>query len=53
MSLQQVQDFLTKTIETRSFGILGEPIVNVLVLNLALDEFQGIKSDPAPAQEKK
>jgi potassium-transporting ATPase KdpC subunit len=34
-----VKDLLSKNIEERQFGFLGEPRVNVLMLNLALDQF--------------
>ena len=33
-----VRDLITELTETRQFGILGEPRVNVLKINLALDE---------------
>lgn len=35
-----VQDLIKKHTEGRTFGMLGEPRVNVLTLNLALDELQ-------------
>lgn len=34
----QVQDLVVRLTENRLFGILGEPRVNVLTLNLALDQ---------------
>ncbi|GJE10589.1 MULTISPECIES: K(+)-transporting ATPase subunit C [Methylobacterium] len=34
----RLRDFVTSRIAGRTFGILGEPRVNVLALNLALDE---------------
>jgi len=34
-----VQDLLTKNTESRQIGFLGEPRVNVLMLNVALDQF--------------
>jgi len=34
----EVKALITKNTEGRTFGILGEPRVNVLLLNLALDE---------------
>ncbi len=37
MPVSEVQDLLTKHIKSRQFGVLGEPRVNVLELNLALD----------------
>jgi K+-transporting ATPase ATPase C chain len=38
MDIQVVRDYVQKNTEARQFGILGEPRVNVLRLNKALDE---------------
>jgi len=46
MSVEQVQKFIGEASEGRGWGILGEPTVNVLALNLALDQSQGIYSAP-------
>ncbi len=37
MSIEQVQSLVQTHIQTRTFHLLGEPRVNVLALNLALD----------------
>lgn len=37
LSEKQVDDFIKEYTDERQFGILGEPRVNVLLLNLALD----------------
>ena len=37
MSLSAVQQLITAHIHNRALGVLGEPYVNVLELNLALD----------------
>lgn len=37
MSLQDVQNLIQQYVNDRTFGILGEPRVNVLALNIALD----------------
>jgi K+-transporting ATPase ATPase C chain len=38
ISLQQVQQLIAENTEGRTLGLLGEPRVNVLLLNIALDQ---------------
>ncbi len=46
LDFQIVQKMIEQATFGRQLGILGEPTVNVLTLNLALDKSQGIDSAP-------
>jgi K+-transporting ATPase ATPase C chain len=45
----QVRELLSRHTEGRQFGILGDPRVNVLLLNIALDSVAPVASRGAPA----
>ncbi|MBK9039764.1 MAG: potassium-transporting ATPase subunit KdpC [Bdellovibrionales bacterium] len=47
MNKAQVKKLIDQLTKGRQFGFFGEPRVNVLALNVALDESQGIKSSPS------
>jgi K+-transporting ATPase ATPase C chain len=53
ISPQRVQAVVEANIEGRTFGIVGEPRVNVLLVNLALDRQFGKATPLPPAPEKK
>lgn len=38
LSYDRVKEIIVQNIQTRQFGVLGEPVVNVLKTNLALDQ---------------
>lgn len=44
LNTEQVQNLIATATQPRAFGILGEPTVNVLALNLALDATAGVDS---------
>ena len=46
---EKVNQLVNAATSGRQFGFLGEPTVNVLALNLALDQYQGITEAPTPA----
>jgi K+-transporting ATPase ATPase C chain len=49
----RVKAVIDAKIEGRTFGILGEPRVNVLLVNLSLDRQFGKATPLPPAPEKK
>jgi potassium-transporting ATPase KdpC subunit len=53
ISTERVKAVVESNVEGRTFGILGEPHVNVLLVNLALDRQFGRPTPLPPAPEKK
>jgi K+-transporting ATPase ATPase C chain len=53
ISAERVKTVVESSVEGRTFGILGEPIVNVLLVNLALDRQFGRPTPLPPVPEKK
>jgi K+-transporting ATPase ATPase C chain len=51
ISSERIKAVVEANVEGRTFGILGEPRVNVLMVNLALDQQFG-RPVPLPVQEK-
>jgi K+-transporting ATPase ATPase C chain len=52
VTIERVKAVVDSNIEGRTFGILGEPRVNVLLVNLALDRQFG-RPAPHSVKEKK
>ena len=53
ITAERVKTVVDSNVEGRTFGILGEPRVNVLLVNLALDRQFGRPTPLPPAPEKK
>jgi potassium-transporting ATPase KdpC subunit len=53
IAADRVKGVVEASVESRTFGIFGEPRVNVLVVNLALDRQFGKATPLPPAPEKK
>ena len=51
VSEDRVRRLVEERTEGRTFGLLGEPRVNVLLLNLALDELANDEAGPAAAED--
>ena len=49
VTVEQIKGLIANHTQSRSLGFLGEPRVNVLGLNLALDRQFGYQASPAPA----
>jgi K+-transporting ATPase ATPase C chain len=49
---ERIADVITSRIQGRDLGVLGEPRVNVLAVNLALDRQFGKVAPPAPSAAK-
>lgn len=45
LSRQKIEKLVEESIEARQWGFLGEPRINVLQLNLALDELKGASTE--------
>jgi K+-transporting ATPase ATPase C chain len=52
LSLGQVEDLISTHTDGRSLGLLGEPGVNVLELNLALDEAAPLRRQGTPLHQR-